>query len=127
MCATTTAIGFFAFAPTEFKGVAELGIIAGSGMFISLFTNMTLLPALIAWKVPAAAVKPMRPVAPSMQALLELPVKNAWTVTAGTVLLLLASSTLLPSVRFDPNPLRVRDPSAESVQTYEELLAKART
>ncbi|MEM7468659.1 MAG: MMPL family transporter [Pseudomonadota bacterium] len=36
LCAMTTSIGFFAFIPTDFKGVAELGLIAGVGMFISL-------------------------------------------------------------------------------------------
>ena len=32
----------------------------------------------------------------------------------------------LPSAHFDQNPLRVRDPSAESVQAFEELLAESR-
>ena len=123
LCATTTAIGFFAFAPTEYKGVAELGIIAGSGMFISLFTNLTLLPALIAWKVPAASVAPMRSNSPRVEALLALPVTRAWTVTAATALLLLVSLTLLPRVHFDPNPLRMRDPSTDSVQVMNEMLA----
>ena len=41
--------------------------------------------------------------------------------------LALAALALIPQVRFDQNPLRVRDPSAESVQTFEELLATATT
>ncbi|MEN8185233.1 MAG: MMPL family transporter, partial [Myxococcota bacterium] len=36
LCAITTAIGFYAFVPTDYSGVAELGLIAGTGMFISL-------------------------------------------------------------------------------------------
>ena len=123
LCATTTAIGFFAFAPTEYRGVAELGIIAGSGMFISLFTNMTLLPALIAWQVPAAAVAPFRPGGSRLEALLALPVERAWAVTAGAVLLVGFSLALLPRVHFDPNPLRMRDPSTASVQAMNEMLA----
>ena len=47
LCAVTTAIGFFAFVPTDFVGVAELGLISGVGMFISLFCTLTLLPALL--------------------------------------------------------------------------------
>ena len=43
----TTAIVFFAFLPTAYAGVAELGLISGTGMFISLFISLSLLPALI--------------------------------------------------------------------------------
>ena len=48
MTSLTTAIGFYAFAPTPYRGVAELGLIAGTGMFVSLLANLTLLPALAA-------------------------------------------------------------------------------
>ena len=30
----TTAIGFYVFVPTDYRGVAELGLIAGTGMFV---------------------------------------------------------------------------------------------
>lgn len=46
VCAITTAIGFYAFIPTAYRGVAELGIISGTGMIISFLITMTLLPAL---------------------------------------------------------------------------------
>ncbi|MGD2187517.1 MAG: MMPL family transporter, partial [Desulfobacterales bacterium] len=46
-CCVSTAIGFYAFIPTAFTGIAELGIISGTGMFISLIANLTLLPALL--------------------------------------------------------------------------------
>jgi len=47
VCAATTAAGFFAFIPTDFDGIAELGLISGAGMFISLAVSLTLLPALL--------------------------------------------------------------------------------
>ena len=47
LCAGTTSLGFFAFVPTEFIGVAQLGWIAGIGMGVSLFFSLTLLPALL--------------------------------------------------------------------------------
>jgi hopanoid biosynthesis associated RND transporter like protein HpnN len=47
ICTLTTALGFFAFVPTQYRGVAELGLISGVGMFISLFVTLTLLPALL--------------------------------------------------------------------------------
>ena len=45
LCAITTAAGFFAFIPTPYSGVAELGLISGTGMFISLLVSLTFLPA----------------------------------------------------------------------------------
>ena len=49
LCAVTTAAGFYAFIPTTFSGVSELGLIAGTGVFFGLFVSVTLLPALVAW------------------------------------------------------------------------------
>jgi len=34
LCAITGATGFFAFVPTAYTGVSELGIISGAGIFI---------------------------------------------------------------------------------------------
>jgi uncharacterized protein len=47
LCAVTTAAGFYAFVPTAYAGVSELGIIAGSGMMIGLLVTLTLLPAIL--------------------------------------------------------------------------------
>ena len=46
LCAVTTAAGFYSFIPTTFKGVSELGLIAGTGVFFGLFASVTLLPAM---------------------------------------------------------------------------------
>ena len=55
LCAISAAMAFYAFIPTDYVGLAELGLIAGTGMFVALFANLTVLPALIAlW--PLAAV-----------------------------------------------------------------------
>jgi hopanoid biosynthesis associated RND transporter like protein HpnN len=40
LCTVTTAIGFFVFIPTDYRGVAELGLISGAGMFIILFITL---------------------------------------------------------------------------------------
>ena len=47
LCTLTTAIGFYAFVPTPYRGVSELGLISGTGMFIGLFVSLTVLPALL--------------------------------------------------------------------------------
>lgn len=46
-CTITNAIGFYAFIPTDYSGVAELGIISGTGMVISLMVTLTIGPALL--------------------------------------------------------------------------------
>ena len=124
LCAMTTAIGFYAFVPTDFSGVAELGLISGTGMFISLFVSLTVLPATLSlW--PGGR----RPRVAGFEAggLFSLPRRHPAAVGGAALLLALAALALIPQVRFDQNPLRVRDPSAESVQTFEELLATAAT
>ena len=47
LSAVTAAVGLFAFIPTSYQGVAELGIIAGASMFNALITTFTVLPALM--------------------------------------------------------------------------------
>src|SRR5712671_4810841 len=47
VASAATAAGFLAFVPTDFRGVAELGLIAGVGMLIAFFCTMTFLPAAI--------------------------------------------------------------------------------
>ncbi|MFQ5667167.1 MAG: MMPL family transporter, partial [Candidatus Binatia bacterium] len=54
LCAATTATGFYAFWPTGFSGVAELGVICGTGMIISLVANLTALPAMLQLMPPAS-------------------------------------------------------------------------
>ncbi len=43
----TTATAFFMAGATEFKGIAELGVIAGSGILLCLLAAVTVLPAMI--------------------------------------------------------------------------------
>jgi hopanoid biosynthesis associated RND transporter like protein HpnN len=124
LCATTTAIGFYAFIPTDYAGVAELGLIAGTGMFISLLANLTLLPALLTLAKPSVRSEPGARALARLAPALDLPVRHARAVIALTALLALGAALLLPRVRFDANPLRVRDPSTQSVQVFDEMLAE---
>ncbi len=124
LCALTTAIGFFAFVPTDFVGVAELGLISGTGMFISLFCTMTLLPALLSLR-PIPAGRAYSPAAPwSNTSLANLPLRHPRAIRGTALVMGIGAVLLLPKARFDNNPLNVRDPSSESVRTFNELLEK---
>ncbi len=118
LCSITTAIGFYAFVPTDFLGVSELGVISGTGMLISLIASFTVLPAVLALGKGGAATRHR-----GFQFSLPLwPTRYPRAVCAGASLLAIAAATQLPSLHFDANPLRVRDPDAASVQTFFELL-----
>jgi hopanoid biosynthesis associated RND transporter like protein HpnN len=48
LAAVATAVGFFSFIPTDYKGLSELGLIAGCGMLIAFLCSITLVPAMLA-------------------------------------------------------------------------------
>ena len=47
LAALATAACFFSLVPTDYSGLAELGLIAGNGMIIAFFLSGTMLPALL--------------------------------------------------------------------------------
>jgi uncharacterized protein len=119
LAALAAAIGFLAFVPTAYAGIAQLGIIAGTGMIVAFVTTLTLLPALI--EILGA---PPEPAVLSQPAL--VPVDNflrrhrLWVVGI-TSALVLAGAPSLMKLGFDFNPLHLRDASTEAVATYLEL------
>src|SRR5262249_57624094 len=44
LAAAATAVGFSSFLPTDYRGLSELGQIAGSGMIIAFLTTLPLFP-----------------------------------------------------------------------------------
>jgi hopanoid biosynthesis associated RND transporter like protein HpnN len=122
LCAITTAVGFYSFIPTHYVGVSELGVISGSSMFVSLALNLTLLPALLS----TTPFRPMRirkraPLRAGAQRLVELPLRHPLAIRVGAMALAATAVALLPLLRFDYDPLNLRDPGSESVQTFRDL------
>ncbi len=128
LCAATTATGFFAFMPTDYDGVAELGWISGGGMFISLIVTLTLLPALLnVLPISAKTIPARRKVSQRFGWLYVLPftqTKKIKLITLASVIILLGFIT---QIRFDYNTLNLQDQSNESVQAYQDLLAASDT
>lgn len=128
LCACTTAIAFYAFIPTVFAGVAELGMISGTGMFIGLFANMTILPALLRlMPLSREHISSKRPPGRLLGALFALPVRHTVAIRTGALIVGVGALILLLQVNFDRNTLNLRNPESESVSTFRELLAQGKT
>lgn len=121
LCTVTTAIGFLAFVPTDFAGVAELGLIAGLSMFVTLGVSYTLLPALLS-RMPAPSAEGFRAALPLPSRWLDWPAQHGRAVRAVAAVIALAGLVLATQVRFDSDPLNLRDPESESVATAMDLL-----
>jgi hopanoid biosynthesis associated RND transporter like protein HpnN len=119
LAALATAAGFLSFTPTDYKGVSELGLIAGVGMLVAYFTSITLLPALLSRLKPPhepshlgyAALAPV-------DGFLE---RHRMPILIVTLLAVAAGLPLLFRLQFDFNPMNLRSKTAESVATYLEL------
>lgn len=123
LSALTSAIGFFAFVPTAYVGMAELGIIAGTGIFIAVFLYLTLLPAIL-------SVYPLRRrTAPGRGRLFETVggwlVARPRTVVIIGALLAIGGLATIPLLKFELDPIQLTDGSTESVRTFLELAQDA--
>ncbi|HZZ87589.1 MAG TPA: MMPL family transporter, partial [Caulobacteraceae bacterium] len=123
LAACAIAAGFLAFAPTDYYGVSQLGVIAGVGMIIALALSLTLLPALIMLLKPAAGHLGALPQQVSQIDTVVLGHRRA--VLTGFVVTAAACAALLPLLHFDFNPIHLRDPKSESVSTLYDLLGDA--
>jgi hopanoid biosynthesis associated RND transporter like protein HpnN len=122
LCALTAAIGFYAFIPTDFSGVSELGLIAGTGMFINLGLTLTFLPALLRFLPVASADSHHIAKKGKFDFLFSWPLRYRRSILWGSLILGLGMLTLLPQIRFDYNPLNLRNPHSESVSTLLKLI-----
>ena len=126
----TTALGFYAFLPTSYRGLSELGFIAGSGMFIAFLVTLILLPALTRLldlgrrEGPGGSPGYLSPLVSRLCAWGRFYPKTVLTLALG---LALAALALLPGLRFDDDPINLRNPEAPAVKTYRALAAAART
>ena len=119
VASAATAAGFLAFVPTDFRGVAELGLIAGIGMLIAFLCTMTFLPA---------AISLFRPHGESAEvgfhwaAPLDDAVRRHRTpLLAAFAMLGLLGLILLPRIGFDADPLHTKNPNTEAMQTLYDL------
>jgi hopanoid biosynthesis associated RND transporter like protein HpnN len=125
LAAAATAAGFFSFLPTEYTGVAELGLVAGVGMIAAFLTSITLLPALLMLLNPSGEDEDV-----GFSALAPVDAYFAGhrrTILRVAALAGVASLVLTTLLRFDSNPLDLRSPKVESVSTLFDLMKNPQT
>ena len=119
LAAMATAAGFLSFLPTDYKGISELGKIAGVGMLVAFLSSITVLPALLRLLNPPGESDPVGYafLAP-VDYFLE---KHRVIIIAGTLFIAVAGLPLLYFLQFDFNPINLRSPNVESIATFLDL------
>lgn len=124
LCTLTTSLAFLAFTPTDFVGMAQLGIIAAGGIVIAFIGSITLVPAILS-VLPGSQAKIARAFSrptPQHGSWLQAH-RSSIRKAASSALILagIASVLLLPQVRFDGDPINLKDPAAPSMEAFDDL------
>ncbi len=124
---STTAIAFFTLCFNEFSGLAELGVIAGSGMVLCIVANLLLLPAIfiLSDRSRSAASLQAQSSNSSWRFIHSWDTKmvrtpRLWIGVA--VLISIASLVSLPYLHFDYNLLHLQNQSADSVKVLYQVM-----
>ena len=125
LAAVAAALSFYSFLPTSYAGLAELGLIAGSGMIVTYMLSITLLPALLQLLQPQGETEEIG--FSALKPLDSILTENCRNVLKGATVAGFVALTLVPFVQFDSNPLDLRNPYSESVATALDLMHSLET
>ena len=125
LAAMAAAAGFFSFLPTDYAGLAELGLIAGAGMVVTYVLSITALPAMLRLLRSRGEARDVgfHQLKPLDDYLTHHSVK-VLRIAAGVGVIGLA---LLPLLHFNANPLDLRNRHSESVATALDLMKDPQT
>jgi hopanoid biosynthesis associated RND transporter like protein HpnN len=132
--AATTSLAFFAAMLSDFKAVAELGWIAGSGVLMCALATLTIVPAMLClldrrprvWEKGSDPLpQGVRPLFPNAPAVLSISGRASWLpwlmgrprwVIGVAVVLTVVMGALAWHVRYDHNLLHLQATELDSVQ-----------
>ncbi len=125
--AVSTALALLVMVVTGFKGIAELGIIAGGGVLLCYLATIVVLPAFFALYeragLPVAEVYEQAPLQTMESALL----KNSRLVALAAVVISVLALPQAWKVTFDYNLLNIQAPDLESIKTELQLTREGQT
>lgn len=122
MAAATVALAFATFAFTDFKGIAELGIIAAGGVFICVLSSFIVLPATLLllerFRKTSAATPPQTEPKTDLheRRFFRAIFTKPRAVVAVTLLLSLACVYPVVTMRFDYNLMNLQAKGLQSVE-----------
>jgi len=121
LAAGATAVDFYSFLPTDYRGISELGLVAGTSMIFGIGLTFTLVPALLAVLRPPGEPEPVgfAWAAPLDRGLL----RRRRLVLGCFGLLALACFVASWWLRFDYSPLSLKDPESESMATLRDVIS----
>ncbi|MEM1045044.1 MAG: MMPL family transporter [Pseudomonadota bacterium] len=130
LSAITTALAFFAFIPTDFTGMSQLGMIGGAGVLIAFMVSVTVIPALITL-LPKAASRRLWADHDVHTGLLKGSADGAsrgkgWRHRGAAIAILATvclAALFVPQARFDADPMGLRSPDSPSVKALGPLYA----
>ena len=123
ICTLTTALGFLGFWPTDYRALADLGLISAGGMVIAGVLTFTLLPAFYAV---CGAINPHSMDVPTSQRLVNHLIAHRVRGLTVMSLLLAVGIALATQSRFDYSVLALKDPDSESMRTLRQLQSDGR-
>ncbi len=117
LAAVAAAASFYSVVPTGYSGIRDLGVIAGSGAFIALLANLTVLPALLTVFRAGRGNIPRPPIPfhrfPAHRA--------AMPILLVALALAAASAFIVPRVSFDFNLAKLQNQHSEAVKALYSL------
>lgn len=123
LCALSTALGFLAFLPTDYRGLAELGVISAGGMLLALLASFSVIPLFFRLAgMPPALRKQAHPTVEEPAHWLET---HHFVLVIAAVVIALGAGAIASRLHFDFSTLALKAPASESMQTFKELQDQA--
>jgi uncharacterized protein len=113
LAALAASAGFLSFVPTDYRGVAELGLIAGVGMVVAYIVSLTLLPVLLWYFAPAGEPEPLGYAA--LAGADRFLHHHRIFIVVGTSLVALAGLPFLFHLQFNFDPNSLQNPDSEAI------------
>jgi hypothetical protein len=118
------ALAFLTPVFTDFRGIAELGIVSAAGLFLCLVSALLVFPALVVLRDRYRPTRTRPQLAPAARAsILEAAFRRPALIVVGAVVVTAGALLLTGRVKFDQNLLKLQAEQTEAVK-FENVLLK---